>query len=375
MRGHVHKRGKTWTVVYDEQAGDAKRRQRTKGGFATKRDAQRFLTDTLARMERGSYAAPSKLTVADYLTGEWLPAVHGTLRPLSHDRYARVVRLYIKPQIGATRLQALSGGHLNAMYAGLEASGLSVSTVRLVHAVLSRALRAAERWGRVPRNVARMADPPARGRSRAQAWTAGELRRFLEHVQDDRLFPLWRLAATTGMRRGELAGLTWRWLDLDAARLSVEQQLVPTRGGCTFGPPKSARSRRTVALYVETVDVLRAHREAQILARASPGTPTSTPTSCSPTSSAGGSTRSDSRNGSANIARPPASRPAPCTCYATRPPRWRSRPVCRCTSWPPGSATTRRPCCRRTRTCCRSRTSSRPSGWRARLRDRALAPR
>jgi integrase len=271
MRGHVHKRGSTWTVVYDEQAGDTKRRQRTKGGFATKREAQRFLNDQLARIDRGSYAAPSKLTVGDYLADEWLPAVHGTLRPLSHDRYARVVRLYITPQIGATRLQALSGGHLNGMYAALEASGLSVATVRLVHAVLSRALRDAERWGRVPRNVARMADPPARGRSRAQAWTAGELRRFLEHVHDDRLFPLWRLAATTRMRRGELAGLTWRWLDLDAARLSVEQQLVPTRGGCTFGPPKTACSRRTVALDAETVDVLRAHREAQILARAFAG--------------------------------------------------------------------------------------------------------
>jgi integrase len=206
-------RGSTWTVVYDEQAGDTKRCQRTKGGFATKREAQRFLTDTLARIERGTYAQPSKLTVSDYLTGEWLPAIQDTLRPLSHDRYARVVRLYIKPRIGATRLQALSGGHLNAMYAALEASGLSVATVRLVHAVLSRALRDAERWGRVPRNVARMADPPVRGRSRAQAWTAGELRRFLEHVQDDRLFALWRLASTTGMRRGELAGLTWRWLD------------------------------------------------------------------------------------------------------------------------------------------------------------------
>jgi integrase len=139
------------------------------------------------------------------------------------------------------------------LYAELEQAGLSVATRRLVHAVIGRALRDAERWGRVPRNVARLADPPSRGQSRAQAWTAGELRRFLEHVHDDRLFAMWRLAATTGMRRGELAGLTWRALDLDGARLHVAQQLVPTRGGATLGPPKSARSRRTVALDPETV--------------------------------------------------------------------------------------------------------------------------
>ena len=70
------------------------------------------------------------------------------------------------------------------------------------------------------------------------------------------------------MRRGELAGLTWRWLDLDAGTLRVEQQLLPTMA---FGPPKSKRSRRQVALHAETVEALRAHREAQLLERAFAG--------------------------------------------------------------------------------------------------------
>ena len=76
------------------------------------------------------------------------------------------------------------------------------------------------------------------------------------------------MSTWTACCRGELAGLTWRTLDLDAGRLSVEQQLVPTRGGASFGPPKSARSRRTVALDSETVRCLRDHQEAQILERA-----------------------------------------------------------------------------------------------------------
>jgi len=112
-----------------------------------------------------------------------------------------------------------------------------------------------------------MADPPAARRPRATAWTAGELRRFLEHVKDDRLYALWRLAATTGMRRGELCAVTWRSLDLEGQRLHVEQQLVPARGGLAFGPPKSARSRRTVALDPETVAALERHRDTQLLER------------------------------------------------------------------------------------------------------------
>ena len=73
------------------------------------------------------------------------------------------------------------------------------------------------------------------------------------------------------MRRGELLGLTWRALDLDGGRLSVEQQLVPTRGGASFGPPKSSRSRRTVALDEATVRVLHEHRDVQLAERAFAG--------------------------------------------------------------------------------------------------------
>ena len=324
MRGHVYKREQSWTVVYDEQPDEhGNRRQRSKGGFQTRKEAQRFLTDTLARIDSGSYAVPSKLTVADYLEREWMPAVEGTLRPLSVQRYRAIIRLYIKPRIGSRRLQSLSGGTLNGLYADLERDGLSVSTRRLVHAVLGRALRDAERWGRVPRNVARMADPPSRDGSRAQAWTASELRRFLDHVAGDRLAAMWRLAATTGMRRGEVAGLTWRTLDLEHARLSVEQQLVPTKGGASFGPPKSARSRRTIALDPVTVDMLGAHRETQLLERDFAGPPMLTGTLCSLIRSAGRSTLSASRSGSQSTVVRQGSRREACTFSGTRPRRWR----------------------------------------------------
>lgn len=265
MRGHVYKRGTSWTVVYDEGHDEhGKRRQRSKGGFATQREAQRFLTETLSRLGDGSYAAPSKVTLSEYLRDEWLPTVEGTLRPQSYATYASLVRTQIIPRLGHRRLQALTGGHLNALYRELEQAGLSAATRRLTHAVIHRALKDAVRWGKLVRNPASMADPPAKGRSRAQAWTARELGRFLEHVTADRLFALWRLAATTGMRRGELAGLTWRALDVDGARLSVERQLLASG---SYGPPKSSRSRRTIALDPETVAALEHHRETQLLER------------------------------------------------------------------------------------------------------------
>lgn len=268
MRGHVHKRGDTWTVVYDEgRAESGKRIQRTKGGFRTRREAERFLTDTLSRLGDGSYVAPNKITLGEYLVSEWLPAIAGTVRPLTLTQYQSTVRTRLVPKLGSRRLQSLTGAHLNALYRELADAGLSPASLRLTHAVLSRALGDAVRWGRLVRSPAAAANPPASSTSRASAWTAKELGRFLDDVTDDRLAALWRLGATTGMRRGELLGLTWLALDLEQGRLRVEQQLIPTRGGVSFGPPKSARSRRAVALDTATVDALERHREQQLAER------------------------------------------------------------------------------------------------------------
>jgi len=199
---------------------------------------------------------------------EWLPAISGTVRPLTNQRYAAVTRSYVKARdIGAVQLKNLTAAHLNGLYGELERDGLSVATRRLVHAVLRRALADAVRWDLLPRNPAASADPPSLPRSHAQSWSARELRRFLDHVADDRLYAAWRLSATTGMRRGELLGLPWRSVDLDRSRLQVDQQLLPLKGGVAIGPPKSRRSERTICLDAVTVEVLRRHRETQLLER------------------------------------------------------------------------------------------------------------
>jgi len=273
MRGSTRKRSSTWTAYwdaqeYDPETGKSERRQRSKGGFATQREAQAHLDKVVPEVKAGTYVEPSKVPFGAFLVGEWLPTLNGRVRPLTVDRYSKIAKLYVvERDIGAVPLCNLSGAHLTALCAELREDGLSVGTRRLTHNVLRRALNDAVRWGKIARNPAAAADPPALPRSRAQSWSARELRAFLEHVEDDRVFALWRLAATTGMRRGELLGLLWRHLDLDAARLEVAQQLLPTAGGCSFGPPKSRRSERTIALDPATVDALRHHRETQQLER------------------------------------------------------------------------------------------------------------
>ena len=276
MRGSTRRRGTTWTAYWDLPADPetGRRRQASKGGFRTQKDAQRHLASVVTQVGDGTYIEPSRQPFARFMVDEWLPGISATVRPLSIAQYRSITRRYVSGRdIGGVPLRNLTAGHFNALYAELEAEGLSIATRRVTHAVLRRALNDAVRWGKLARNPAGVADPPSLPRSRAQSWSPRELRTFLDHVADDRLFALWRLAATTGMRRGELLGLPWRCVDLEAGRVRVEQQLVPTKGGCTFGPPKSARSERTVALDPATVEALRHHRELQSLERdlAGPG--------------------------------------------------------------------------------------------------------
>lgn len=146
------------------------------------------------------------------------------------------------------------------------AGGLSAKTVRYVHSILRKALADAVRWNTAQRNVADLADPPKlTGQHREmRTWTAEQLRAFLEHIAEERLYAAFLLAATTGLRRGEVLGLRWADVDLEAARISVRQSLVLVAYEPKFSEPKTNRSRRSVALDGRTVATLRSWRKQQL---------------------------------------------------------------------------------------------------------------
>jgi integrase len=271
-RGSVRQRGTTWTVVLDEPRADGRRRQRSKGGFRTRKDAERYLREQLVSLDAGTYMAPHKLTVATYLAEQWLPAMQARgLRPSTLERYEDHVRCAITPALGGLPLQGLMPTHLNKLYGDLRTAGRAPKTIRNIHGVLSKALADAERWGLVGRNAARLADVPAVARPKLRVWSPEQTRAFLAAVANDRLFAAWLLAATTGMRRGELLGLRWEDFDLDTGVVRVARARVRAGNQVVAGEPKTARGRRTIALDPTTVAALRQHRKRQTEERLAAG--------------------------------------------------------------------------------------------------------
>ena len=318
MQGHVRKRGRSsWEYIADIGTAAAQRcsgcgrrfwierrpqeecpkcggtlieteerRRQTKSGFATRRQAQAAMSKLLVAVEEKSYVAPTKLSLREYLSKEWLPAIEATIRPSTFRGYKQHVECHICPHIGSVQLQKLCGSQINALYAKLALSGkkdgksgLCPLTIRHVHACLHRALRDAVRWERITRSPADAADPPrvsGDGTRELKTWSAEQLKAFLAAARDDPLFALWHTLAMTGMRRGEALGLRWEDVDLENGRLSVRRALIPNGKTVVVSEPKTARGRRSVALDPETIEVLKAQAARQLDDRATSKTWTET---------------------------------------------------------------------------------------------------
>ncbi len=136
--------------------------------------------------------------------------------------------------------------------------------MRNVHVVLRKSLEDAVDWNLIVRNPAAKAKSPRVQQREMKTWTPDQVRTFLEAEKDSREFPIWRLAVTTGMRRGEVLGLSWDALDLEKGRLSIRQSLVNVSNVPTLqSDTKTESGRRLVKLDDVTASVLKKHQASQ----------------------------------------------------------------------------------------------------------------
>jgi len=274
VRGHVQKRGTTWSyVIYLGRDPGGTKKYKWVGGHATKHEAEDQLVAALERLRTGMWTDPGTMTVGEFLE-QWLESILPTVRPNTQRSYGEMIRLWVIPRIGAIKLAHLTGAHLRALQGELLSSGridgkggLAGQSVLKCHRVLKHAFKDAVRWGLVPRNPVELIDPPRAEQREMTAWSAEQARRFLDGIATDRLFAMWVLFVTTGMRRGEVAGLAWDDLDFGRGVLTVRRAVVSAGNGTHVAEPKTRRSRRSVPLDPVALDALRAHRRDQLAER------------------------------------------------------------------------------------------------------------
>ena len=262
MRGTIRPRGKgTYALaVYigrNPKSGNPRHWHVTVHG--TKKEAEAELARMIRAVETGTELDPARLTVSEYLE-HWLQVRQPKIKPRTHERYAEVFRLHVTPVIGNVRLAKLKPLHLESVYQKARAKGLSEQTLLHIHRAVFTALRQAVKWQLAARNVAEAVEAPKPSRRYVAALESTDAIRVLEAVADSDLELPVILGLGTGMRLGEVLGLRWQDVDLEAAAASISQTL---QIDMTFGTPKSHRSDRKVSLPVFVVEALKRHRKAQ----------------------------------------------------------------------------------------------------------------
>ena len=228
----------------------------------SRREVQDTLAKLLVDQRNGADITPQRQTLGEFLE-RWL---EDTVRPAAarntYDNYKVIVHKHLLPVLGALPLAKLAPQHLQRLYREKQDSGLT-RTVRLIHAVLHRALGQAVRWGLVQRNVADMVDVPRVARREQRALDQAELARFLGAAREDRLYALYLVAVAAGLRMGEVLGLRWDDVDFDRGVLHVRHNLQWFNDGPQLTELKTAKSRRVLVLPPTVMDALRMHLAAQ----------------------------------------------------------------------------------------------------------------
>lgn len=263
-----------WRFVLDlSPPGAPKRKQVLRRGFETKAQAQSALDAMKRTLATGSYVEPTKETFGAYLL-RWLDTRSAAgLKPTTIDSYRRsVTALVIPSTVAGVPLQSLTALDLDGLYARLLREGgrhgqpLSARSVRYVHTIIRKALGDALRQNLVAQNPALNATPPRAKATKAPkptVWSPAELARFLDATKEHKHGLLFRLAAMTGMRRGELCGLRWGDIDFDARTITVLHTITTARHQRVVGTPKSDRSIRVIDVDPDTIEMLRALRREQ----------------------------------------------------------------------------------------------------------------
>ncbi len=258
-----------------------KRKPIVRGGFDTAKEAQQALDEARVKLKHG-IVVNDRLTVGRYLD-EWL-AAKGDIRPSTLRGYQQHIKKYLRPGLGHLRLAEVRLVHVAECLAEVTSSDANRQRVRAtLRAAFNDAIREGlilinpaafvklpsgarpkglvwtparvQRWEEaLERLAATDADDPARALletaaqppSAVMVWTPAQLGSFLDAAEDDPLYALFHLIAHRGLRRGESCGLAWADVDLDAARMTVRQQIVQLGWDTYEDTPKSDAGDREV---------------------------------------------------------------------------------------------------------------------------------
>jgi integrase len=236
----------------------------------TRQEVSNKRDKALHDIHQGTFVEPHKLLLGKWLD-TWLQQYkRPKIRAITYDTYAMILQRHLKPALGHLALRDIRPEHLQRYY---NEKGLNARTIRLHHKILSQALTQAEKNQLVVRNVCRLVELPRQTRREMSTLTVEQVtRQLLPALQNDRLYAAYLTLFMVGLRRGELLGLRWQDIDLNAGELHVRQTIgrvytydanSKRKTKLIFSEPKTEKSRRTIPVPDACLTALRHHKARQ----------------------------------------------------------------------------------------------------------------
>lgn len=269
------KDGRTrYRVIMDAGTDQDGKRRQVCSTWDTIAQARDEVARIRTEVNSGTYVTRTEITVREYLE-EWLAGLHD-VKPKTALGYRDALRVVMDAH-GSKPLQGLTKAHLSGLVSemlttgGRKGEGRSPRTVALMLTILRAALKAAVHERRLTVNVAEMVRLPKSNSSEevGQAWEPEQAQAFLAHVASDRYVAAWKLSLY-GLRRGEVLGLTWDAVDLDAGIVTVRETRVVAGREVIRSTTKNGKVRR-VPIGSEVVTDLRALKALQARERLQAG--------------------------------------------------------------------------------------------------------
>ena len=219
-----------------------------------------------SEIDSGSYMEPSKMTVKEWFE-IWLSDYMGDKKPLTVQQYRSMAETHIYPEIGAVKLSKLTSPQLQKFYNQLAVDGkkgkrknqetgmmeivktgqpLSAKTIRNIHDIISKALNTAVLQGMIRENVSQRVTVPKVIKEEVKPLTEDQQKAFIKAISEHRFKTIYLLTLFTGLREGEVVGLTWDCFDEQKGTLKVYRQLQRVPGKWSdwrFVPLKNNKTR------------------------------------------------------------------------------------------------------------------------------------
>ncbi|AKK26065.1 tyrosine-type recombinase/integrase [Mycobacterium sp. EPa45] len=258
-----------YQLTVDVGLVDGKRKQLRKR-FPTEKEARAALDAVRGEVSRGTYVHPTKVTLGEACE-DWLAAKHGLKPSTLHGH--RVNLAAAIAELGDIEVQKLTKRDIDDLVTTLRAGGLpsptgkvrkpwSPRSINYMLGLLTAVLKDQMRQGQVVRNVAELVDRIPADPKPPETFTSAELQQVLDHIDGDRYAIAWQLALT-GLRRGEVAGLRWGDVDLDARTLQIATTRLRFGKNLIEDTPKSRAGRRTLPIPDHLAATLRSARAIQ----------------------------------------------------------------------------------------------------------------